>query len=56
MKMRSYRKITCDKVEYILKISYLDLRADLENFTRYNVKGINSLYSKLFKYIITCLK
>lgn len=55
MRMRSYRKITCFNGN-ILKISYLDLRPDLENFSGYNVKGINSLFSKLFKYIIVCLK
>lgn len=39
----------------VLKMSYSELKIHLVNFTGYNVKGINSLYPALFKYVI-CLK
>lgn len=35
----------------ILKLSYFELKVDLVNFTGYNVKGINSLCSNLFKML-----
>lgn len=56
MKMRNklYKKM-CLKYK-ILNTSYLELKADLLNFTSYNMEGINSRHSKLFKYVIIYLK